>query len=104
MRFTPTKNKLEILLESDEVAQCVQKVASFLIPRIAQKVYLLAEPAGLFDGVVKGVTVVTEGQEPSNFLSSFRIILRPDEMVVVGSRECPLTKSDWRKLGEGLAA
>jgi hypothetical protein len=103
MRYKPTKNNLAIQLTPAEIPECVQRTTAYLVPRFTRKVYLLAEPAELFSTFQPDITVLKAGQEPSNFLSSFRLLLRPGELVVVSSRENPFTKEQWRELAGILA-
>lgn len=103
MRFKATKDNLRVQLASNEVAACVRKAASFLVPRFTTTLYLLAVPATLFQGSEPGVSVLTTGKEPSNFLQSFRLLIRPGELVVVSSREHPFSREQWRDLADQLA-
>lgn len=103
MRFKPARDNLQVQLAPDQVAGCVCKVASLLVPRFTQKLYLLAEPQELFQSSEPRVSVVALGHEPSNFLLSFRLLVRPGELVIVSSREHQFSKEQWRDLAEQLA-
>ena len=104
MRFKATQSNLMIQIEHEEVAEFLRKAIAYLVPRFTKGVYVLAEPAELASAIPVGARVVLSGQEPSNFLSSFRIILRPGEAVVVSSTEHRLTRDQWREVAEHVGA
>ncbi len=103
MRFKPTQTNLEIHLSSAEIASCVRRVVDHLVPTFTKKVYLVAEPPHLFAESHFGVQVLASDQEPTNFLSSFRLIVREGTLTVVSSREQRFTKEQWRELAEHIS-
>lgn len=104
MRFKASHDNLVVLLEHEELDACLRKIVAFLVPHFAKRVYVLAEPAELVQAAPGGAKVVLSGQEPSNFLASFRVILRPGEVVVVSGREHRFSKEQWREVAEHVAA
>jgi hypothetical protein len=104
MRFKATQNNLVVQVAADELAALIHSAILLLVPRHAQKVYFLAEPESLFAPSQEGVVVVKAGSEPSNFLQSFRLLLRPGELVVVSSQQRRFTQSEWRSFAEAMAA
>jgi hypothetical protein len=104
MRFKATKNNLVVQLAANEVAALVRNAISLLVPRHATKVYFLADSESLFVPNQKGLVVVKADSEPSNFLQSFRLLLRADELVIVSPQQRRFTQSEWRSFAEALAA
>ena len=104
MRYTPTENNLVIQYVASELTPLINGVVSLLVPKYTQKVYILAEPMSLYSLSLKNVVVVTRGNEPSNFLRSFRLILREEEIVVVPSHSHHVSQSEWRAFAKELLA
>src|SRR5258708_2606198 len=104
MRFKPTQDNLVVQLAADEVAALVRRAVSLLVPHHAKKVYFLAEPESLFAPNQEGLVVVKPGSEPSNFLQSFRLLLRAGELIIVSSQQRKFSQSQWRSFAEALAA
>ena len=104
MRFTPTNDNLVVQLAPDEVALLVRSAVALLVPRYTKKVYLLADPESLLAPAQDGLAVVKPGSEPSNFLQSFRLLLREGELVLVSSQQRRFTRSEWRSFAEALAS
>jgi hypothetical protein len=104
VRFTPTKDNLVVQLAPNEAASLVRKAVALLVPRYTKKVYFLAESQSLFAQAQDGLAVVKPGSEPSNFLHSFRLLLREGELVLVSSQQHRFTQSEWRGFAEALAS
>ena len=101
MRFKATNENLTIQISADKIAECVRGVVRLLVPRHARKVYLFAEQAQPFEIDEAGLALVGPKDLPSNFLQSFRLILRPGELVVVsGPRR--FTSDQWRDFATRL--
>jgi len=101
MRFKATNENLILRVSPDEMPQCIRRVVRFLVPRHTPKVYLLAEPEPPFSTNQFGLAVVGAQDLPSNFLQSFRIILRPGELVLVSGQR-RFTHDQWRDLAAHL--
>ena len=104
MRFTSSRDNLVVQCTAREVAPLVRAAVGLLIPRHTKKLYFLADPDNLFVPAHDGLVVLRPGHEPSNFLQSFRLLLRDGELVFVSSQQRHFTQSDWRTFGEALAA
>jgi CBS-domain-containing membrane protein len=104
MRFKASRDNLVVLLEREELDECLRKIVASLVPRFAKRVYVSAEPAELVVAAPRGARVVLSGQVPSNFLASFRVIVRPGEVVVVAGRERRFSKEQWREVAEHVGA
>jgi hypothetical protein len=100
MRFKATNENLTIQLSADEVAACVSKIVRMFVPHYTRKVYLFAKQQP-FEFADSGLVVVVPEDLPSNFLQSFRLILRPGELVVV-SGQLRFTREQWRNFAAQL--
>jgi hypothetical protein len=101
MRFKATTENLTIGLAADEIAECVSRVVRLLVPHYTRKVYLLVEPELPLRFAETGMVLVGPKGLPSNFLTSFRMILRSDELVVV-SGQLGFTRKQWRDFAAKL--
>ncbi len=103
MRFKATHENLTIHVSPDEMAGCLRTVVRHLVPHHTRKVYVFSEHAAPFSVDEPGVTLVGPSDLPSNFLQSFRIILRTDELVVVAGHAA-FTRDQWRDMAESVEA
>ncbi len=103
MRFKATHENLTIQVSPGELGECVRRVVRFLVPQHTRKVYLFAESKPSIPISDESIAVVGATDRPSNFLQSFRIILRPGGFIVV-SGQARFTRDQWRILGENLEA
>jgi hypothetical protein len=103
MRYRATADNLVLEVPPFELEQWVRRVVALLVPRYTSKVYLMTDSDNRFNGIEHpGLAVVQPGQEPSNFLQSFRLILRAGELIVVSSRERRFGREEWRSFAEEL--
>ena len=102
MRFKPTRDNLVLHAASEELTFLVPLAVSLLVPRHTRKVYLLSELESFLPAAQEGLVVVKSGNEPSNFLESFRLLLRDGELVVVSSSQRQFTSAQWRNFAEAL--
>ena len=103
MRFKATHENLTIHVSPDEMAGCLRTVVRHLVPHHTRKVYVFSEHAAPFSVDEPGVTLVGPRDLPSNFLQSFRIILRIDELVVVAGHAA-FTCDQWRDMAKSVEA
>ena len=104
MRYRATADNLILELPPSELEQWIDQIVGRLVPRYASKVYLLNDSGHQFSGARHpNLIVVRPGQEPSNFLESFRLILRAGELIVVGSRGKRFGREEWRSFAEELS-
>jgi hypothetical protein len=104
MRYRATSENLAIEVAVPELAEWVGCVVRLLVPRYTSKVYFLADSEQLFVGLRQtGLAVVRPGQEPSNFLQSFRLLFRGGELIVVSSPSRRFGREEWRAFAEELA-
>jgi hypothetical protein len=103
MRFKTTNENLLIHVSSEETPACIRKVVRCLVPKHTRKIYLFTESQPSFPLKNTGVTLVDANHLPSNFLRSFRIILRPGELIVVSGRT-NFTQAQWRNLAQSVEA
>ena len=101
MRFKATNENLTIQVSNDEIAECVRRVVRLLVPHHTRKVYLFAEQEQQLEMHETGLAFVGPKDLPSNFLQSFRLILRPCEVVVV-SGQSHFTRNQWRDFATHL--
>jgi hypothetical protein len=106
MRYRATGDNLVLEVPLSEMEDWVRRVVRLLVPRYTSKIYLMSEDAGIrVSGIEQpGLAVVQAGQEPSNFLQSFRLIARHGELIVVSSRGARLGREEWRSVAEELSA
>lgn len=103
MRYRATSENLIIEVPSSDLEAWVSRIVSLLVPRYTSKVYLLTEPDQPFRGTHPALAVVRPGQEPSNFLQSFRLLFRAGELIVVSSPSRRFGREEWRSFAEKLA-
>lgn len=104
MRYRATSDNLMIEVPAPELEVWVGRVIRLLVPRYTSKVYFLADSEPPFDGLRQtGLAVVRPGQEPSNFLQSFRLLFRGGELIVVSSPSRRFGREEWRAFAEELA-
>ncbi len=105
-RFTPTDENLRIEVDESSVEPYAAAAVRILVRSGERKVYFLAEGGRSYPSLMaakdEGVTVVSAGQEPSNFLTSSRVLHRDGELVVVSSKV--MRKDQWRKLASEIEA
>jgi len=101
MRFKATNENLTIQVSADEIADCVRRVVRLLVPHHARKVYLFSDQEKPFEINETGLALVGPKDLPSNFLQSFRLIVRPGELVVV-SGQSRFTREQWRDFATHL--
>jgi hypothetical protein len=105
MRYRATSDNLVIEVPAPELEEWIGRVVRLLVPRYTSKVYFLADSEPPFDGLRRqaGLAVVRPGQEPSNFLQSFRLLFRGGELIVVSSPSHRFGREEWRAFAEALA-
>ncbi|BDU16518.1 hypothetical protein [Lysobacter auxotrophicus] len=102
MRFKATDHNLTIDMDSDDPTELLRGVAGALVPRYARKIYFHSDQP--IRTAINGVTVAVDGQEPTNFLRSFRVIHRGNTITVVSSNDRRFSQDLWRLLAEELLA
>ena len=105
-RFNPTDHNLTIAVDDSAVESYVQAAARALSRSGERKVYFRGNAdrqyPSLKSSKARGVTVLTPGQEPSNFLESARILHYAGELVIVSSKH--LRKGEWREIASSIEA
>ena len=105
-RFTPTNQNLSITIDDSAVEAHVVAAARAMLKAGARKVYFLGSGERQYPLLEKSacadLTVLTPGQEPSNFLESSRIIHREGEIILVNARVTH--KAQWRELASEIQA
>jgi hypothetical protein len=104
MRFRPTQTNLVIDLDTDDASDTVRAIVRYFVPRYAKKVYFLSDQPAEWCGSGDGLSRVVEGQEPSNFIRSCRVVQRGFELFVVSPHDSRAGKEQWRALARELAA
>ena len=105
-RFTPSNQNLSITIDDSAVEAHVVAAAQALLKAGARKVYFLGldgrQYPSLEENACAGLTVLTPGQEPSNFLESSRIIHREGEIILVSGKVTH--KAQWREVASEIEA
>ncbi|MGH8054813.1 MAG: hypothetical protein ACREP4_12930 [Stenotrophomonas sp.] len=104
MQFRVTSSNLTIALDESEAQNVVSAVTRYLVPRFAKKIYFLSDQLAVWHQEIEGLSRVIEDQEPSNFLSSFRIVQRGSDLYVVAATRSKFSPENWRSLTKELMA
>ena len=105
-RFTAGADNLRIEVDESSADQYAIAAAWALIRAGSRKVYFLGRPGRTYPSIRAaanaGISEVEEGQEPSNFLSSTRILHSEGELSVVSAKK--LRKDQWRAIATEIEA
>jgi hypothetical protein len=105
-RFTPSGNNLCIAVDDSSAEVYALAAAEALRKGGARKVYFRGVDGQDYPALVqlgqRGITLVLSGQEPSNFLTSSRVLHQDGELVIVSDK--PMRKEQWWEVAESIEA
>ena len=105
-RFASGKDNLRIEIDEASADEYAIAAAWALIRAGSPKVYFRGEPGRTYPSIKAaahaGIFMVEEGEEPSNFLDSTRILHAEGAIVVVSAKG--LRKDQWRAIASEIEA
>jgi hypothetical protein len=105
-RFTASGDTLRIEIDDSSADPYAIAAAWALVRAGARNVYFRGHPGRIYPSIQAaanaGIHRVEEGEEPSDFLSSTRVLHAEGELVVVSARN--LRKDQWRTIASEIEA
>lgn len=96
MRFKISLENLIIELGENDPSIIINEACALLVPRFTNKVYFSSDTPIQIKNQLAGLKSIQNGNEPSNFYQSFRIIKRRSELVVVSSNAQRFSEKQWK--------